>query len=135
MGLFNHENLQVSCYKDKKTCRFIKGFRKLICSISEIKRTFKGRLNKIYTNRRAKVSYNELTNKIHTNCRAKVSFFKGLLLTSLPDSNNKNEVTRPPFKEVGRPIHTLRQLQTYIKSVCTKSPSPRQIYLIASFST
>lgn len=44
MGLFNHENLQVSCYKDKKTCRFIKGFRKLICSISEIKRTFKGRL-------------------------------------------------------------------------------------------
>ncbi|AKV64129.1 hypothetical protein PGA7_00009090 [Porphyromonas gingivalis] len=30
MGLFNHENLQVSCYKDKKTCRFIKGFRKLI---------------------------------------------------------------------------------------------------------
>ena len=47
MGLFNHENLQVSCYKDKKTCRFIKGFRKLICSISEIKRTFKGRLYNI----------------------------------------------------------------------------------------
>ena len=48
MGLFNHENLQVSCYKDKKTCRFIKGFRKLICSISEIKRTFKGRLYSIH---------------------------------------------------------------------------------------
>ena len=44
MGLFNHENLQVSCHKDKKTCRFIKGFRKLICSISESKRTLKGRL-------------------------------------------------------------------------------------------
>ena len=46
MGLFNHENLQVSCYKDKKTCRFIKGFRKLICSISESKRILKGRLIK-----------------------------------------------------------------------------------------
>ena len=44
MGLFNHENLQVSCHKDKKTCRFIKGFRKLICSISESKRILKGRL-------------------------------------------------------------------------------------------
>lgn len=43
---FNHENLQVPCYKYEKTCRFIKGLRKLICSISEIKRTFKGPLHR-----------------------------------------------------------------------------------------
>ena len=57
MGLFNHENLQVSCYKDKKTCRFIKGFRKLICSISEIKRTFKGRLNIVINDRGEIINY------------------------------------------------------------------------------